>query len=151
MLSKLKTTFCSWNWTEDLNCTFFAGVNPSKPGEEVAHRAAAGDGGGEMPCYMWEKNVALYPKWCRVLLRSWHCMVPRWAQAESVSSWFWRSCSRQALLFSRVRGQVPWFGAVWRCQSASTGLLKGHSPWPLWVLTYCWNTRRLCAQQSLWK
>lgn len=152
MLYKLKTTFCFWIWTADLDCTFFAGVSSHHASGGVAHRGGGFDGGGgEMPCYMWEQNVALNPGCCRVLLRSWHCMVPRWGQARSVHSWRWRRCSRQDLLLREVHGQMPWFGAVWGCQSASLGLLKGHSPWRLWVITYCWNTWRLCAQQSLWK
>lgn len=35
------------------------------------------------------------------------------------------------LASQRVHGQVPWLGAVWEGQSASLGLLKGHSHWPL--------------------
>lgn len=125
---------------------------PTMPGEGIAHRVGGGDGGGgEMPCYMWEQNVALNPGCYRVLLRSWHCMVPRWGQAWSMRSWSWRRCSRQALLLRGVHGQMLWFGAVWGCQSALLGLLKGHSPWPLWVIMYCWNTWRLCTQQSLRK
>lgn len=145
MLYKLKTIFCSWIWTTDLNCTLWGELPPCQ-GSGLHTGVAVVVVVGKCPPPAACGSKMLPWIWCCRVLRSWHWMVPRQGQAQSVCSWCWRCCSHQALILRGVHGQTPWFEAVWGCQSASLGLLKGHSPWPVWVLEHL---KALCSAKSV--